>query len=138
MHCEQDFIYDPTGVEAVKSISTMSFCSDELNTLETHSENLASCCPCIHMNTGKLRGGNAPTSCARVAVLAYRTTPSAPLRSAPRQADAQHSLLPAKACSCNRWSAIRRRCYYIRGVSRCEPAYSLQKGLLGFCGGGTV
>ena len=136
MYCEQDFM--TSGVEAVESISTISLCLDVLSTLETHSENLASCCLCIHMNTGKLRGGNALTSCARVAVLAYRSTPSAPLRSAPRQADAQHSLLPAKACSCNHWSVIRRGCYYIRGVSRCEPAYSLQKGLLGFWGSGAV
>ena len=101
-------LYDPTGVEAVESISTISLCPGVLSTLETHSENLASCCLCIHMNTGKLRGGNAPTSCARAAVLASRSAPSAPRRSALRQVDAQHSPFPAKACSCNRWSAIRR------------------------------
>ena len=95
-------LYDPTGVEAVESISTMSLCPDELSTLETHSENLASCCLCIHMNTGKLRGGNAPTSCVRAAVLTSRSTPSDPLRSALRQADAQHSPLPVKVCSCSR------------------------------------
>lgn len=100
-------LYDPTGVEAVESISTISLCPDELNTLETRSENIDSCCLCSHMNTRKMGRRNTPTSYAHAAVPACRSAPSAHLRSALRQANVQHIPLPARACSCSHWSAIR-------------------------------
>jgi len=99
--------YDPTGVEAVESISTISPCPDELNTFDTRSENIDSCCLCIYMNTRKTGRKNTPTSCAHAAVPACRSAPSALLHSALRPADAQHIPLPARACSCSHWSAIR-------------------------------